>query len=196
MRVEAIVTKAELATLIPALAPAQVRFADGGELLITDPTEIALVPNAGLRFVCAAKLKWPVLGITLPLTVRSAQILVRPHIETGGAPGLLAFTVVIEHADFAILPDAVDAHIVAKVNLALESKRDAMTWSFGRTLGHVFVLPAALEQLRGIGLRVDGGEVRVTAEALTLGVWLHGEAVRAPARAETETTPSAQPDAS
>jgi hypothetical protein len=87
MWLEAIVSKEDLVAFLPSVLPLKFDLSDGGDVFLHDPSEIALVAASGLRFVCKAKLHYPVLGINVPITVSSVSALIRPHIvKADGAP--------------------------------------------------------------------------------------------------------------
>jgi hypothetical protein len=193
MWLEAIFSKEDLVQAIAQLTPLRIRLDGGGDLSVFEASEVTLVADAGLRVVCKAKLHWPVLGFKVPVTLHSVQVLVRPHIMKEDGHDQLVFPVEIEHADFAGLPDSIDARVTETVNQALLRKHVELKWDFASTLSHVFALPASLEQLRAIGLEVVWGEVRITTESLGLAVAFRAQVLRdaeaPPVTAETANAP-------
>lgn len=170
MRVEAILSQADLVDLIAQLTPVTIRLTDDGELFIHEPSDLTLVAGTGLRFVCKAKLQWKVLGLGVPVTLNSLTVMILPAIAKRPDGDVLVFRLRIEHADLAGIPAMVDSHITDKVNAALAKDSAELVWRFVETLSHEFALPTSLAPVEAIELGVTYGEVNVTAEALTLAV--------------------------
>jgi hypothetical protein len=56
------------------------------------------------------------------------------------------------------------------INKELDTKHLELSWSFTRTLSHVFKLPSAIASGRAIELSAKWGRVKITSEALALAV--------------------------
>jgi hypothetical protein len=177
MWLEAIIAKNDLVAFLPQLAPVTIHLGGGGTIELAAPTGVELVPDAGLRVTCTAKLNWPVLGFNVPVTLNSATALLKPQIAGSPTGDRLVFTVVVEKADFAGIPGVIDEKITEKINEALVREHAELEWDFTKTLTHLFELPASLTHLRAIGLDVAWGEVRVTLDALVLAVSFRTKAV-------------------
>jgi hypothetical protein len=96
MWIEAIVSTEDLRRALSELAPLKIQLADGqGELALESPSEVSLVPDHGARIVCVAHLRWPVLGVDVPLKMKSLIIMLRPVIETNARGDALVFKVEI-----------------------------------------------------------------------------------------------------
>ena len=170
MWLEAILSIEDLTALVGQVAPMTLSLADQGHLELTDPREISLVAGVGLRLSCKAKLRWPVLGIDVPISLNSLTLLVRPEIAKSAPGESLLFKLEVEHADFARLPTMIDARITDKVNQTLVAKHVELVWNFTESLSHAFLLPASLQPLHAVALNVVWGQVRVTHEALVLAI--------------------------
>jgi hypothetical protein len=188
---EAIVPKEDLSALIRGMTPLTIRLGEDGRLSLGEPTDISLVENAGLRVVCAAEIHWAVLGISVPVVVRSVTVLLRPEVEERPDGTAIVFRVEIEQADFAGLPDIVDDGITDVVNHELAAKHVELSVPYQRLLGHVFELPDVLQPPERLELVAGGAQLRTTTDALALAIEMsanvhgHGEsAPRAPARHE------------
>ncbi len=168
MWLEAILSEEDLVSLVAQLTPVKLRFGNDGDLLLFDASSVTLVAERGLRVACKAKLHWPVLGISVPVALHSLTVLLEPSVAKRDSEDILAFNVKIESADLAGLPAVVDREITARVNDALASTE--LSWSFKKTLSHVFELPKSLELLQAVDLRASWGQMRVTAEALVFAV--------------------------
>jgi hypothetical protein len=169
MWIEAILTRDDLDRVMGSLCPLKISLGQGGNLLLSEPRDLELVADIGLRMAVTLEVHWPVLGIQIPVSVRTAVLDVRPEIsgETGGN---LAFKLHLDEVDIAILPEFVDRGIVDLVNKELEAKHVELSWSFIQTLSHVFELPEALASARAVDLRAAWGRVKITSEALVLAV--------------------------
>lgn len=178
MHIDAVLTQEDLVALVAQLTPVRIRLGDDGDLLIHEASEVTLVPGIGLRIVCSAKLHWPVLGVSLPVTLRSLTLLLTPMIAPRPKGNALVFKLHVEHADFAGIPTIVDERVTDRVNKALAEDRAELVWDFAKTLSHAFALPSLLEPLDSLGLTVALGEVRVTAAAMILAVSFHANVTR------------------
>jgi hypothetical protein len=180
MWVEAIISRDDFAALATELFPLSVHLgASDSEhyLLLSAATAVSLVEGRGLRFTCNAQIRWPMLGMDVPINVEGLTVLVEPSVPDGGES--LVLGVQLEQANVSWLPAFVDAKIVEAVNHALEAKSSELCWNFTKTLSHEFPLPELLQPLRALDLNVAWGKVRVTAEALVLVVSFRAVAVTA-----------------
>jgi hypothetical protein len=178
MWIEAIISREDFAALAAELFPLSVQLgASDSEhyLLLSAATAVSLVEGRGLRFTCNAQIRWPVLGMDLPINVEALTVLVKPSVAEGSES--LVLGVELEHANVSWVPALIDAKIVQAVNDALEMKSRELSWNFTKTLSHEFPLPALLQPLRALDLNVAWGKVRVTAEALVLVVSFRAAAV-------------------
>jgi hypothetical protein len=191
MWIEAIIPAEDLRRTLAELAPLKIRLGDeGGELALEAPSEMTLVPDKGVRIVCVAQLHWPVLGVSVPVTMKSLIVLLRPVIETHDGMDALVFKLEIEHADFAMLPAVIDTSITSLVNEELAKKHVELSWRYAETLSHVFRLPDLLEPAEALALTVTSAVVKITTEALGLAISLRSD-VRRGGDAGPKDTPSA-----
>lgn len=179
MWVEAIVSLEDFQALAAELLPVRVHLgaADSEHyLFLSAATEVSLVEDRGLRVVCNAQIRWPVLGMDLPINVEKLTVMLEPTVPNEG--GELFVGVRLEHADVAWVPSLVDARIVSAINEALEKRHSELSWSFAKALSHDFVLPEMLQPLRALGLKAGWGKVRITSEAMVLVISFHAHALR------------------
>jgi len=169
MWLEAILTLEDLEGVIREAAPFTIRLGADGELAISEPSEVTLVADEGLRVACKAKLHWSVLGIPVPLTIDKVTMLVTPAIVEREGQGVLAFKFQIEHVDLGVLASVMDRSLTSLVNKELES-HDDLAWRFAKTLSVKPKLPPVFEDLASLDLDVAWGKVRITAEALVFAV--------------------------
>jgi len=170
MRIEAILSKEELEKIIADFCPLKLTLGDDGAIALSSPRDIELLPELGLRVSVAAEVRWPILGVPVPVTVRSAVLEVRPEILKTPGGDHLAFRFHLHKMDTSIFPAIVDRTIVDLVNKELEAKHRELSWSFTKTFSHVFKLPAALASAQAINLSVTGGQVQITNEAIVFTV--------------------------
>jgi hypothetical protein len=163
MWLEAILTRDDLEKALRDFTPFKIRLGEDGELAISEPSEVALVPDEGLRVACKAEIRWPVLGITVPITVDKAILVVTPVVTER-----LTFKMHVDHVDVAMLPKLLDNSVTAKVNKELEALD--LGWGFAKTLTVAAKLPPVLKDLASIDLDVQWGKVKITADALVFAV--------------------------
>jgi hypothetical protein len=173
MWAEAIFTKEDLEEVTGQLFPLRIDLGEGKSVLLTDRRDLALLPEVGLRMTITAEIHWPVLGVHVPVSVRSATLEIRPEIVEGPAGQTLAFKLHLDDVDISILPAFVDHGIVDLVNKELEAKHVELAWGFTKTLSHSFDLPEALASAGALDLVAASGRVKVTSEALALAVLVH-----------------------
>ena len=186
MRVEAILSVADLMALAAQFMPFSVELGGEGSLVVTDPSDLTLLAGNGVRVVCKAKLKWPVLGIVVPVTVQSLALVVQPEIAKTTDGEALLLKLEVEHADLAGVPTFVDKRITEKVNAALAEKHVELAWNFAGTLNHAFALPKSLAPLEAFALSVIGARVVVTAEAMGFSVAFQSSVTRSPAPSQID----------
>lgn len=170
MWLEAILSHEDLRQLAAQLFPLTFDLGGGATLLLATPSEVSLVPDAGLRIVCSAELTWPVLGIAVPISLRSLSLVLSPKIAQKDGAEVLAFEPTLEHADFVMVPGAVDDRLSARINQELLKHKTDVAWNFAETLRGSFELPDALSPRGAVTLCSHGAMVRVTAEAVVLAV--------------------------
>ncbi len=139
-------------------------------LEITELLEVKLVVDVGLRLVCKACIRWPVLGITVPLALNSLSLLLLPTVRPGAAGDELAFRFSIDHADFSALPAILDTRVTEAINAKLAEKGMELSWDFSAALSTVAPLPALLDPLASFAIRPAWGKVRITDEAIVYAV--------------------------
>lgn len=187
MWLEAIVSQDDFKAFVAELLPLTVHLGEptsGHYLSLSAPAEVSLIPDRGLRITCDAEVHWPVLGLGVPLHVQGLTVVLEPSVaEFPSSTGLdhddtLVLDLQIEHADVAWVPAVLDEKIVEAINSALRKKSGELSWYFARTLSHLFELPAVLQPLYGLDLKVAWGKARTTSEAMVLVVSFRAHALR------------------
>lgn len=181
MHLQALLPQAEIEALVADLLPLKVLLGDEDDdrtLSLLDPSTPEIVAGRGLRLGCRAEVRWSVLGIAVPITLRALTVVLSPRIAEREAGPALVFDLSIERADMAGLPARVDAHLVDKVNQALKARQVQLAWDIGKTLSHAFQLPAMLASLRSLNLAAGECSVEVLPQALRLSVELRAGVTR------------------
>ena len=188
MWLEAILTESDVEGLVKQLTPVTIHLGTEKEersIHLGQPSEITLVPEkCAVRVVSQAKVHWSMSVLTVPITVDSLQVLLKPVIVPAGAVerGSLAFYLELEEADFKHIPAFADRQIRQAINAELASK--PLAWNFASTLTHAFDLPHALDPLETLRVAVAWGEVKVTKDALVFAVSFHPTVTRRPVVAD------------
>ena len=182
MWVEAILSKDNVSSLVGQFLPMSIHLGenpdDGHYLELFEPRQVSLVEDLGLRMTCGARIRWPILGIDLPVTVESVTLLLCPSIAGSAGRDELDFRLTVEGIDFAWAPATVDDRIAEKINHELAQRHALLSWRFGEMLSHVFKMPPFLPPLNAVALDVAWGEVRVTSEAAVIAVSFHSRVLR------------------
>jgi hypothetical protein len=168
MRIEVTFSSDDLLRALAQAFPLTIRFGEAKQhsLTLSDLGEAKLVAGVGLRVACKARVRWPLLGIDVPMAVSSLAFLLLPSIGESEGGATLAFRASVEHADFANLPALMDDRIVATVNAKLAARQSELSWKFMKALTHVAPLPATLEPLESLAIRPAWGKVQVTEDAV------------------------------
>ena len=178
MRLEATFAREDLRKLAAEFAPVTIRLGPKGELVLGEPSEVTLVPDRGLRLVCAAQASWDLLGISLPVTLNSLVVLVEPVVEKRTEGDVLVFKLHVESADLAMVPAMIGDRVTELVNKELVNRRLELAWKFTKTLSHVFSLPASVENVASIGVQVVASSLRITNEDVVFAVSFRGDVRR------------------
>src|SRR5450432_3600226 len=148
MWLEAILSQEDFTTLATELFPLSIHLGASDSdhyLLLSAATVVSLVEGRGLRFTCNAQIRWPVLGMDVPINVEALTVLVEPSVPDGSESLLLGDQ--LEHANVSWLPALVDAKIVEAVNDALQKRSAELSWNFAKALSHEFALPELVQPL-------------------------------------------------
>jgi hypothetical protein len=197
MWAEIIATREDFQRLLQQAFPLTIRLGDPGSdhsLVLSDLSTVELVPDLGLRVECRARVHWPVLGIEVPVTLRSLTIVLLPSVGRSAEGGdTLVFRVSIERADFSALPSMIDGRVTDAINARLADRNAELEWNFSKALTHTAALPELLEPLDRFAVHPAWGKVRVTEEAVVYAISLHTAIVRRGEPIPTEFDPSHAP---
>jgi len=182
MWVEAILSKDDVTAVIIDLCPLTIHLgqdpSDEHYIRLSNPRDVSIVEDRGLRFTCNAEIRWPVLGIDVPIGVESITMTLSPTVAPDAGEHVLAFRPQIENIDLSWIPEMFDQRIADKINHELEKKHVELSWRFAETLSHRFGLPSFLLPIAALDVEVAWGKVRVTSEAMVMAVSFHTRVVR------------------
>ncbi len=171
MWLQALFTPADLERIVAEMTPVQMALDPDDPkryLWLDRPTSVEMVGNVGVRIVTSARLQWDVIGITLPLTLRTVSVLLTPSITRRDGKDALAFSAQIETLDLAAVPALIEVPLVAKVNEALAAEPAQLAWRFTDTLDFTFQLPDTLAPARSLRLFARWGAVRTSEEGVAV----------------------------
>lgn len=180
MWLQATITREDLTQYLDELLPLRISLDDGGEgarvFHLQSPRRVELIPSVGIRIETSAHIVWPVLGIDLPATIRSVQVLFEPRIDVSddNEPAL-GFRVYIEHLDLSMVPGILESAIVDVINGELAHPGRLPSWRFTRMLDFKFDVPSALGFAGKMRLFASWADVKINEDGLTLAMsWRAG----------------------
>ena len=168
MQLCAILTKVDLESLIDQLTPLRVALHPRRVINLGRPSKVELVAGYGLRLRGAARFTWDALGVSIPVTVSSWQILLVPAFFSRGAGHVLAFEPVLEELDFKRVPMLLEGRIADAVKASLTAQQSKLVWDFEKDLSLVHALPEKLTPAGELLLGPSGGNVTVTSSEVRL----------------------------
>jgi hypothetical protein len=175
MQLSAILTRDDITSAVEQLTPLRVALRSKRVISLGRPAKIELVAGAGLRMRGDARFGWDAYGITVPVTLRSWEVLLVPSIASRNGHHVLAFDPVLERLDFKSVPRFLDGRIADAIGEGLAAQKTKLAWDFEEHLSLVRALPDRLSPSGEVRLGPTGGAVTVTeAEVrLTLDFALH-----------------------
>jgi hypothetical protein len=171
MWIQAIVTPTDLERMLGEITPVRIaldRNDDPDRALWLDRPSHVETDFDGIRIITSARLQWDLIGIKVPVTLRTVRVLVIPAIAQRDGHDVLAFSARIEQADLSSVPEFIQAPVIARVNEALAGEQAQLAWDFTDTLDFHFHLPDALDPPRGLRLFARWGAVRTTTEGMAI----------------------------
>lgn len=171
MWLQAIITPSDLEHVLNEITPMRIALdGDAPEryLWLDRPNHVAMTNGHGIRIVTSARLQWDVIGIKLPVTLRSVTALIVPTISQRDGHDVLAFSACIEDADLSLVPEFIEVPILARVNEALQGEHAQIAWHFTDTLNFHFNLPEAMDPTRAMQLCARWGAVRTSHEGMAI----------------------------
>ncbi len=173
MQLCASLTKDDLSSIVEQITPLRVAIRPRRVITLGRPTTIELVAGAGLRVRGDARFTWDVGGLTIPVTLRSWQVLLVPSFQerrsaSGHVGHVLAFDPKLEALDFKNVPMFLDGRIADAVKEGLAAQKSKLAWNFEEQLSLVRALPDKISPAGEVTLAPKGGTVVVTSTELKL----------------------------
>lgn len=194
MQLCAILTREDVASVVEQITPLRVALRPKRVITLGRPAKVELVAGAGLRVRGDARFTWDAYGVTIPVTLRSWQVLLVPSFAPRDGRHVLAFDPVLEDLDFKNVPMFLDGRIAEAINEGLAAQKHKLSWDFERHLSLVRQLPDKLSPSGEVRLGPSGGHVTVTPNELRLtldfALRLQREPVPASLRAVEMEAPS------
>lgn len=176
MRLVASLALDEIRDLLAAAFPLKLRLGDDDEpdrwIRIDPPDRCVLVPGQGLEVDTTGTLRWPLAMISGLLNVLAMRVLLRPRVVASPAGQGLGFDLELEHFDLEHVPDLLDRGILRTVNARLRTRGARALWDFSRALRLRLPAPERIEDVEALRIRPDAPHLRVTADAIQIGLTL------------------------
>lgn len=177
MRITAALDEATVAALLDELLPVTIDLheAEPGTrwIRVEKPDHFEFVAGEGIRIHAGAAIEWKTLGLAIPATLKSVEVMLRPAIvvdeQRGGA---LVFSPQVEATDFKLVPAFIDAQIARAINAELSKESNRLAWHFGETLALHTPLPPTISPTTQFELSAGDAVVQTTDTQLTLAVTL------------------------
>jgi len=175
---------ATVTELVKELTPVTINLGEGDDnrrwMEVDRPDLVELVAGEGVRIHTSAKLEWTVASVSVPFTIQSVAMMLRP-VLSGGRLNLVC---TIESADLKNIPDIIDRGIVTHVNARLSEKPDALGWNYAKTLAVRLAMPASMAPVERFELDARDAALELGAQAIRISVALpmHISRTAAPAQ--------------
>ncbi len=170
MWLEALITREDFAKVLSEFLPVQISLHPDAQvedtkqyLKLGQATNVELVPQQGVRITCPAAIS---LHMLPTFELNELKVLMKPVITERPTGSVMEFHLVIEEADFHLVPDFVDNKIVEKANEALVHRK--VSWDFTRTLTHSIEMPKWIDPIDRLQIAPHWGKVRVGRRALSV----------------------------
>lgn len=171
MLLTAVVTKAELTSLIVSLTPMRIVIDERrGRVVTLNRPSVELVAGQGLRLRGDARVTWDVAGMPIPVTIQTWQLLLVPRVLARPQTRVLAFDPVIEELDLKLVPGFLDDKIARAVRDGLAQNQGKLAWDFVRTLSKRLDLPVKMLPAKTFEIRAVDAGVAVSATELRLDI--------------------------
>ncbi|HEX7602740.1 MAG TPA: hypothetical protein VF316_14085 [Polyangiaceae bacterium] len=170
MWLQATFTTADLAHAFERICPAHVRIDEDRWIDIARPTTLELIDGIGVRLITEARIRWTVIGIDVPITVKEAEIFLVPRLVEVDGHTVLELTPRLGDFDLKFVPHLVDEGIATRINEALVNERGAMQLDFAKMLDWMVPLPKALAPADSVHLQAKWAEFRIADDAITFAV--------------------------
>jgi hypothetical protein len=196
MLIDVCITRAEVIALLGQVAPIRIHLTETDEdrrwIEFEPPSSVEFVAGQGVRITAHGRLRYELLGVRIPGTIRSVQLLLCPKLDTDDeGRRTLAFDIEIEDGDLSGVPGFIDGAIVQKVNAATTPRTTGMVWHFGRTFNFRAGMPSRLEPLDAFLAEVENATVQVDEGHVRLRIQLAASFTRSKPRPTDDEHPAA-----
>jgi hypothetical protein len=172
MWLQAIITAEDLKHALFELTPTRIQLDDDDPdraFELDPPSEVYFRANEGATIRTSARLRWDVIGIKVPVTLRSVDLLLVPSIERDAEGNdVLALQARVEDLDLSALPGFLDDKLKDRINSALARPSSFVRWRFIRTLDFHFHLPESVQPSRDLRLSARWGATRVSEQGFVM----------------------------
>jgi hypothetical protein len=172
MWLQALLTADDLFGALSRVTPARVSLdkEDPDRFLwVSKPERLRLIHGRSIVLDARASIRWDVLGLSVPLTLKHVSLSLSPTIQQVHGQDVLSFRIQLEEADLSGVPAFVEKTLVERVNEALVANDAKMAWRFLETLDFEFRLPVLAPQRR-VSLYARSATAEVTDRGLSLTV--------------------------
>lgn len=175
MKLSLSIAKEEIVRLAAEATPLKIDLGHKRSVSFGRPELVELVPGTGLRIRGDAKMVWEVAGLTLPVTLRTWQLLLAPSIVRRDGMLVLAFDPVLEDLDFKGVPAAFDERIADAINEGVASQRNKLSWNLSKVLGSRSPIPARISPGGAFEIAPVAARVEVAANELRIEIELDAQ---------------------
>jgi hypothetical protein len=190
MWLQALFTAGDLLRALTQMTPARVSLdkTDPDRFIwVSKPESLRLAANGSIVIEARAQIRWDVLGLSVPVTLKKVELSLRPAVDVIDGQQALLFRVQVEQGDLSGVPAFVEKTLLGRVNEALRAADAKLAWRFLQTLDFHFPI-AALEPVRTVSLYARSAVVDVSSNGLMLTVaW--GADARVASGADAPTPP-------
>jgi hypothetical protein len=179
-QITALLDLATLEQMLSELLPLHVRLGDHGGpnryFTVDAPTLVEFIEGRGLRVRTSAKAHWTLMGVPIPLTLKSIMFVLEPQIAPPPEPGKLIFKLKVEELDLKIMPGGIiEEAMLPLINEGLAILEGELGWDFAKTLNIKKEIPPSAAPLEAFTLAAGTAKIAVTKEAiiLQLGLEMH-----------------------
>lgn len=133
------------------------------------PTLVELVAGQGLRVRTSARVRWQLKSFNVPVTISSAQVLLRLAVRMT-PPFRLQLLPLVEKADLKNVPAFIEGTLIDKINQRLAEL--AIGWDFGTTLALRLPFPPELVPPLSFAMDAAAPRLEITAEHVRVALEL------------------------
>lgn len=170
MQLRAVVRRDDVIGLLEEITPLRVELSRRPQRAISvgRPTTLDFIPEVGIRVRLDARISWDVVGVSVPVTARTIQVLLTPKLSMREGHHVLSLEPTLEDFELESLPFFVDRRVRTALDAAVERQRVRLTWDLEELLR--FPLPEKITPPMRVDLGITDATLAVDAESLVLDV--------------------------